>query len=112
MKIIRASSNRNEAKDSLILKYNLTDRQASAILDLKLYQLTGMEREKIDAEYKELMSIISGLKEIIENEHILLSLIKDELIILRTVMVILVSVKLLNMKEMFVWKTLFQTTDV
>ena len=83
VKIIRASSNRNEAKDSLILKYNLTDRQANAILDLRLYQLTGMEREKIDAEYEELMSVISGLKEIIENEHILLSLIKDELIALK-----------------------------
>ena len=54
-------------------------------LDLRLYQLTGMEREKIDAEYQELMTIISGLKEIIENEHILLSVIKDELSALRGV---------------------------
>ena len=55
VKIIRASSNRTEAKENLIQKYSLSDRQANAILDLRLYQLTGMEREKIDAEYAELM---------------------------------------------------------
>ena len=57
MRIIRASSNRNEAKEKLSTKFNLSERQANAILDLRLYQLTGMEREKIDAEYAELMGI-------------------------------------------------------
>ena len=83
VKIIRASANRNEAKSRLITKYTLSERQASAILDLRLYQLTGMEREKIDAEYLELMELITGFKEIIENEFKLLSVIKEELLLLR-----------------------------
>ena len=85
VKIIRASSNRNEAKENLSIKYNLSDRQTNAILDLRLYQLTGMEREKIDAEYAELMEIISELTEIIENERKLLDLIKSELLGLKDV---------------------------
>ena len=83
VRIIRASANRLEAKENLTAKYPLTERQVNAILDLRLYQLTGMEREKIESEYEELMSIISGLKEIIENEHILLRVIKDELLELK-----------------------------
>ena len=83
VRIIRASSNRTEAKEKLVQKYNLTDRQANAILDLRLYQLTGMEREKIEAEYQELMNLIKGLREIIENEHVLLGLIKKEILELK-----------------------------
>ena len=85
VKIIRASSNRNEAKENLSSKYNLSDRQTNAILDLRLYQLTGMEREKIDAEYADLMAVISELTEIIENERKLLDLIKVELLELKDV---------------------------
>ena len=80
VKIIRASNNRNEAKENLSAKYKLTDRQTNAILDLRLYQLTGMEREKIEAEYAELMALITELTEIIENENILLDVIKTELV--------------------------------
>lgn len=80
VKIIRASSNRNDAKINLSTKYSLSDRQTNAILDLRLYQLTGMERGKIDAEYSELMTLISELTEIIENERKLLDLIKNELL--------------------------------
>ncbi|HCY58128.1 MAG TPA: DNA gyrase subunit A [Opitutae bacterium] len=83
VKIIRASANRNEAKAKLIEKYTLSERQVNAILDLRLYQLTGMEREKIDAEYLELMEQIKGFKDIIENEHRLLTVIKDELVLLK-----------------------------
>ncbi len=83
VKTIRASANRNEAKAKLIEKYTLSERQVNAILDLRLYQLTGMEREKIDAEYLELMEQIKGLKDIIENEHRLLTVIKDELVLLK-----------------------------
>ena len=79
VRIIRASSNRVEAKDKLSVQFNLSDRQANAILDLRLYQLTGMERDKIDSEYAELMKIIDELKNIIENENVLLDLIKKEL---------------------------------
>ena len=83
VKIIRASANRNEAKAKLIEKYTLSERQVNAILDLRLYQLTGMEREKIDAEYLELMEQIKGFKDIIENEHRLLTVIKDELVLVK-----------------------------
>ena len=79
VRIIRASQNRNDAKDKLIAKYSLSERQAGAILDLRLYQLTGMEREKIENEYLELMKIISDLKNIIDNEGVLLDLIKSEI---------------------------------
>ena len=79
VRIIRASSNRNEAKEKLSAQFTLSERQANAILDLRLYQLTGMEREKIDAEYAELMTIIEDLKSIINDENVLLNLIKDEL---------------------------------
>jgi len=83
VRIIRASSNRTEAKEKLVQKYSLSERQSNAILDLRLYQLTGMEREKIEAEYQQLMDIIKGLREIIENEHILLGLIKEEILVLK-----------------------------
>ena len=83
VKIIRASANRNEAKHNLVSKYPLSERQVNAILDLRLYQLTGMEREKIEAEYQELMSLINGYKEIIDNENVLLSLIKEEILTLK-----------------------------
>ena len=79
VRVIRASSNRTEAKTNLCNKYSLTDRQANAILDLRLYQLTGMEREKIDEEYQQLMELIAELKNIIDNEVVLLDLIKNEL---------------------------------
>ncbi len=85
VKIIRASNNRAEAKEKLIKRYELSDRQATAILDLRLYQLTGMERDKIDGEYLELMRQISDLREIIDNEKILLNVIKDELVNLKEI---------------------------
>jgi DNA gyrase subunit A len=83
VRVIRASSNRNEAKTNLIAKFNLSDRQTNAILDLRLYQLTGMERDKIDEEYLQLMSKINELKNIIDNESVLLDLIKSELLHLK-----------------------------
>ena len=72
-------------KKIYLSKYNLSDRQTNAILDLRLYQLTGMEREKIDAEYADLMAVISELTEIIENERKLLDLIKVELLELKDI---------------------------
>jgi len=79
VRIIRASSNRLEAKEKLMAKYPLSDRQTDAILDLRLYQLTGMEREKIEAEYLELLRIIEEYRSILENETKLLTVIKEEL---------------------------------
>lgn len=79
VKVIRASQNREEARTQLMSKYPISERQANAILDLRLYQLTGLEREKIDSEYLDLMKTIEEYRDILENEHRLLALIKDEL---------------------------------
>jgi DNA gyrase subunit A len=79
VKIIRASSNREEAKLKLMAKYPLSERQTDAILELRLYQLTGLERGKIEAEYLELMKVIEELRAILESETVLMALIKKEL---------------------------------
>lgn len=79
VKIIRASANREEARTKLLAKYPLSERQVDAILDLRLYQLTGMERKKIQDEYDALMKLIAELKEILANEKKLLMVIKTEL---------------------------------
>ncbi|MCC5806893.1 MAG: DNA gyrase subunit A [Opitutales bacterium] len=79
VRIIRASANRDEAKTRLMAKYPLSVKQTDAILDMRLYQLTGLERDKIEAEYLELLKLIAELTEIIENEGRLLEVIKTEL---------------------------------
>src|SRR5882757_2907409 len=83
VKIIRASSNRDDAKVKLMAKYPLSERQTNAILELRLYQLTGLERGKIEAEYLELMKLIDELRDILASEARLLALIKQELVELR-----------------------------
>src|SRR5581483_8401026 len=83
VKIIRASANREEAKVKLMAKYPLSDRQTDAILELRLYQLTGLERGKIEAEYIELMKLIEELRGILESEAKLLALIKKELVAMK-----------------------------
>lgn len=80
VKIIRASQNREEAKVRLMAKYPLSERQTDAILELRLYQLTGLERGKIEAEYRELMILIEELRGILESHEKLMALIKKELI--------------------------------
>ena len=79
VKIIRAATNRDEARVKLMAKYDLSERQAVAILDLRLYQLTGLERDKIEAEYRELMALVEELRSILSSELKLLTLIKKEL---------------------------------
>ena len=79
IKIIRSSKDRDEAKSKLMAKYPLTERQTNAILDLRLHQLTGLEREKIEREYLELMRLIEEYRSILQNEKKLLSVIKKEL---------------------------------
>lgn len=79
VKIIRASSNRDEARERIMEKYPLSERQTNAILDLRLYQLTGMERDKIEEEYREIMKKIEYYRSILDNESVLLGVIKDEL---------------------------------
>ena len=83
IKIIRGSANRDEAKIRLQEKYPLSDRQVTAILDLRLYQLTGMERGKIEEEYAELMKVIEELRSILDSEQKLLLIIKTELLELK-----------------------------
>ncbi|MBL9201435.1 MAG: DNA gyrase subunit A, partial [Opitutaceae bacterium] len=83
VKIIRASANREEAKVKLMAKYPLSERQTDAILELRLYQLTGLERGKIEAEYIELMKLIEELRSILASEAKLLALIKSELLELK-----------------------------
>jgi DNA gyrase subunit A len=79
VKIIRASKNREEAKVALMAKYPLSEIQTTAILELRLYQLTGMERGKIEEEYLALMAVIEELRSILESEQKLLMVIKEEL---------------------------------
>jgi DNA gyrase subunit A len=83
VRIIRASANREEAKVKLMAKYPLSERQTDAILELRLYQLTGLERSKIEAEYVELMKLIEELRGILASEPKLLALIKKELLELK-----------------------------
>ena len=83
VRIIRSSASRQEAKERLMAKYPLSERQTDAILELRLYQLTGLEREHIDAEYMQLMEIIAGLREILASEHRLDEVVKEELLALK-----------------------------
>jgi DNA gyrase subunit A len=83
VKIIRASANRDEAKVKLMAKYPLSEIQTNAILELRLYQLTGLERGKIEAEYMELLKLVEELRSILASEAKLLALIKKELVELR-----------------------------
>ncbi len=81
--LIRSSKTGQEAKEGLMAKFGLSEKQSQAILDMKLQRLTGLEREKIEEEYNELMKTIEYLKSILENEEILLGIIKEELIEVR-----------------------------
>ena len=83
IKIIRGSENVQIAKQKLIESFGLSDAQAQAIVDMRLRTLTGLEREKLENEYKELMEKITYLKSILSNRHLLLGVIKDELIVIR-----------------------------
>ncbi len=77
--LIRASKNGQEAKVALMEKFALSEVQTQAILDMRLQRLTGLEREKIDTEYEEIIKKINRLKEILGDERLLLNVIKDEI---------------------------------
>ncbi len=79
IKIIRGSKNKEAAKIQLMEKLPLSDLQTTAILDMQLYKLTGLEIEKLEAEYQELMKIINYLRELLSNHQMMLDLIKEEL---------------------------------
>ena len=77
--IIRSSKSDDQAKQTLIAEYALSDRQAQAILDMRLRRLTGLEREKIEREYQELIKLIADLADILANHERILQIIQDEL---------------------------------
>jgi DNA gyrase subunit A len=77
--LIRSSRDPETARNGLMEKFELSEIQARAILDMRLQRLTGMERDKIQEEYKELMAFIEELKEILESEEKRMQIIKDEL---------------------------------
>ncbi len=78
--IIRHSSNPAEAKEGLMKEFDLSEIQAQAILDLRLARLTGMELDKIRAEYDEIMNLIKNLEDILANESRRFEIIKEELL--------------------------------
>ena len=75
---IRRSSNPDQARERLMAQFELSERQTQAILSMPLQRLTGLEREKIEAEYKELVSVIEDLRGILASEERQLQIIKDE----------------------------------
>lgn len=79
IKIIRASDSDDVAKATLMEQFDLSDRQSQAILDMRLRRLTGLEREKIEAEYQDLLVLIADLKDILANHHRVLNIISEEL---------------------------------
>lgn len=83
IKIIRASKNADEARASLIKRFELSEIQAKAIVEMRLRQLTGLEQDKLRGEYEEIMKLIEDLKDILANESRRMTIIKDELIQIR-----------------------------
>lgn len=80
IKIIRAAADGKIAKVKLIERFMLSDIQAQAILDMRLQRLTGLERDKIEEEYRELLVTIGKLKAILADEQLVLDIIKEELL--------------------------------
>ena len=80
--IIRSSQTTPEAKTRLIERFALSDEQAQAIVDMRLKALTGLEREKLEAELKDLVALIAELKEILADEKKLLGVIREEILVI------------------------------
>jgi len=80
IRLIRASKTAEEAKAGLVSQFSLSEIQAQAILDMRLQRLTGLEREKIETEYAELLKTIANLKDILAKRDRLLTIIKTELL--------------------------------
>jgi len=81
--LIRGSKNTEEARDKLIERFNLSDIQARAIVEMRLRQLTGLEQDKLRAEYEELMKLIEHLKALLADVNLRTNVIKEELIEIR-----------------------------
>jgi len=83
IKIIRASSNADIARESLMERFELSEIQARAIVEMRLRQLTGLEQDKLRTEYDEIIKLIADLKDILANEERRFEIIKNELIAIR-----------------------------
>lgn len=83
IKIIRASKDGDEARTKLIERFKLSEIQARAIVEMRLRQLTGLEQDKLRAEYEEIMKLISYLKELLASKEMRMQVIKDELVEIR-----------------------------
>ena len=83
VKIIRSSANSGEAKVQLMERFGLTDKQAQAILDMRLARLTGLERERLQEEYAELLKTIAYLRAVLADEQMVLGIIRDEMLVIR-----------------------------
>ncbi|PTX53073.1 DNA gyrase subunit A [Melghirimyces profundicolus] len=83
IELIRASRTTQEARNGLMEKFGLTEKQAQAILDMRLQRLTGLEREKIENEYHELLKTIAELKAILASEERIRGVVRDELLEIR-----------------------------
>ena len=81
--IIRASKDTATAKEALMMRFEFTDKQAQAILDMRLARLTGLERERLMEEYQELEKTIARLTAILADEHLLMEVIKTEITAIR-----------------------------
>ncbi|ATY52891.1 TPA: DNA gyrase subunit A [Listeria monocytogenes] len=79
IKLIRGSKTSDVAKEGLMTQFNLSDKQAQAILDMRLQRLTGLEREKIEEEYRNLVALINDLKAILADDERILEIIREEL---------------------------------
>lgn len=79
IRLIRASQTTDIAREGLMTTFQLSEKQAQAILDMRLQRLTGLEREKIEEEYQSLVKLIAELKEILEDEEKVLEIIREEL---------------------------------
>ena len=83
VRMIRASRTAQEAKTGLMERFGLSDRQAQAILDMRLQRLTGLERDKIEAEYAELQKLIAYYRAVLADEKLVLGIIRDEILEIR-----------------------------
>ena len=81
--LIRSSKDGEEARGKLIERFSLSDIQARAIVEMRLRQLTGLEQDKLRAEYEEIMKLIQGLKDLLASKDLRMALIKEELIEIR-----------------------------
>ena len=81
--IIRHAASTDAAKTTLMERFTLSEAQAQAIVNMRLYQLTGLEQDKLRANYEDVMKLIAHLEEILNNEHVCRELIKSELIEIR-----------------------------